>query len=348
MLTLTNVSRAVQRLDAWRRPLDEPPSAIGSYKEWLHFCVRLPELEHGHLLVNLSFTERALGRVTVCTPRLIVLAHDGEWVGSVEAFGDESASAPAGTLDVRFGSTRVRWVDGAYQLSLHTEHVRGELRLRPATLPTVKSSVSLAPGHAMHWVAVPRLAATGWVQIKKRRFRLNEALAYHDHNWGHFRWGRDLSWEWGFVHPSDPNCPWTVIFVRVSDGQRHRTLSQGALVWKNDSHVRTFQNHELSLRCEGCLVGLRPLTLPGSLGLLVPGAASGVPESLTLTAQGLDDELTLSFEPSSFARIALPSDSDPLGVVLLNETTGRARLRGRTRAGEIELEGSAVVEMVRG
>jgi hypothetical protein len=348
MLSSTTIARAVQRLDAWRRPLGSPATELSSYKEWLHFCVRLPELAHGHLLINVSFTERRLPRGTACTPRVLALACADGWVGRFDAFGADAVSAPSGGLDVRLGDTRVWWSDGAYRIELQAECVCAELTLRPLMLPTVKSSVSLAPAHAMHWVAVPRLTADGWVQIDGRRVRLAGAPAYHDHNWGHFRWGRDLCWEWGFVHPTDPTCPWTVLFVRIADGLRHNTLSQGVLVWKGDSHIRTFQNQEISVTSTGSLVQARPLTLPAAMALLVPGAASGVPAQLEVRAAGLGEEIAIRFEPTSFARVAMPSDVDELGSVLINETTGNAEVVGRTRAGNFELTGSAVVEFVRG
>jgi len=195
---------------------------------------------------------------------------------------------------------------------------------------------------------VPRLEATGWVTVAGRRFLLSGELAYHDHNWGHFRWGEDLSWEWGFVNPADPHCPWSVVFVRVSDGQRHRTLSQGVLLWKDDVNVRTFQNREISVRLEGAHTEARPLTLPKIAGLLVPGASSGVPARLILEATGQGDSLALTFDVASKARIAVPSDLDDFRVVLLNETTGGAHVRGVTERGRFDFRGPAIVEFVRG
>jgi hypothetical protein len=180
---------------------------------------------------------------------------------------------------------------------------------------------------------------------------LVSALAYHDHNWGHFRWGADLSWDWGYVHPLDPGCPWTLVFLRISDGLRHRALSQVALLWHHGEHVRTFQDHELSFELTGVHGGARPLTLPRVMNLLVPGSASGVPALLALHAHGRDaqgDRLELRFETVAHSRIAVPSDSDAFGVMLLNETVGRAHVRGQTHLGAFEFAGTAVVEFVRG
>jgi hypothetical protein len=340
------VNRAVTRLDAWRRPLTGPASEPGSFKEWMHFCIRLPD--GGHLLANLNVTERRLPGGVVRTPRLIALCHSGEWRGEVQGFTAGEVRGAAGVVDVRMGDNRLRWSKGAFRLQLASGDLTADLELRPMVLPTVTSSVSFGPGHSMHWVVIPRLDAHGTVVVAGRRIDVHGALAYHDHNWGHFRWGGDLSWEWGFVNPADPGCPWSAVFVRVSDGARHRTLSQGVLLWKYDVNVRTFQNREIAMRLDGVHVGARPLTLPHIAGLLVPGASSGVPARLHIDAAGTGEQLGLDFEVTSKARIVVPSDSDEFRAVLLNETTGPARVHGETHAGRFDFQGPAIVEFVRG
>lgn len=342
------LDRAVRRLDAWRAAPLGPPTEGGAYKEWMHFCVQLPTSSAGHLLLNFSVAERTLPSGTDRTPRLITLACTDRWHGSVDAFATGDVHGDAGQVDLRLGKSSLRWHDGAFLVQAHSKVISAELRIRPLMFPTVASSVSLGESHAMRWVVVPRLVTSGTVHIAGQRLRLSEAITYHDHNWGQFRWGGDLSWEWGFLNADPRASPWTVVFVRVSDSQRHRTLSQGVLVWREDVNVRTFQNNEIEVTLDGCHVGPRPLTLPGIVGLLAPGASSGVPKQLRLVARGLGDELELVFDTTSTARLALPSDANETGLVLLNEALGNARLRGRIGGAQLELAGSAIVEFVRG
>lgn len=340
--------QAVNALDGWRQPLVGRASEAASYKEWMHFCVRLPGDPAGHLLVNFNVTERRLPAGPVRNARLITMVEHERWRGAVDDMGPADLSGAPGAVDVRMGRTFLRWREDAFQLSAETEAFSAQLSLRPLALPTVTSSVSFGPGHAMHWVVIPRLEASGWVSVGGRRLLLERAPAYHDHNWGHFRWGGDLSWEWGFVHPREPSSRWSVVFVRVSDGCRHRTLSQGVLLWRDDVNVRTFQNREIAVTLEGLHDSERAPTFPPVASLLAPGAASGVPARLTLAARGLGDHLDLTFRTSSKARLAVPSDVDDFGLVLLNETAGEARVRGRVRAGAFDFGGPAMVEFVRG
>ena len=52
--------RAIADVDGWRA---EPAERGGGakYKEWMHFCVRLPSTQLGQLLVNLSIMDFSVG-----------------------------------------------------------------------------------------------------------------------------------------------------------------------------------------------------------------------------------------------------------------------------------------------
>ena len=340
--------RVVPDVDAWRNSVSGKGSADATYKEWMHFCIRLPGERNGHLLVNVNVTESLVRGVSIRAPKLIVLAELDEWTGNIESFSSESVWGPAGGLDVRLGGNRIRWQAGSFRLSLQSSTLSAELSLRPVVMPSVSSSVSFGPDHAMHWVVLPRLETSGWVRIAGRRLTLERELAYHDHNWGHFRWGGDLSWEWGFVHPDDPSCPFNVVLLRVSDGGRHRTLAQSVLLWEGERLLRTFQNREIRVALSGSHRARRPLTLPKIASVLLPGTSSGVPATLEIVAAGLTDRFGLRFDTSSKARVAIPSDLDPCRLVLLNEASGRARVSGTTRGRSFDFAGRAMMEFVRG
>ena len=342
------LERAVQRLDVWRAPVTTPVTPQGTYKEWMHFCIRLPEFAHGHLIVNLSFMERVLPAGTVRVPRVTVLAHTDRWRGRIESIEAKAVHAEPGSCDIRLGTVELRFREGHFLLTVRSPELDADLRLIPAVLPTVRSTVVLGPGSAMHWVAVSYLKTSGAVRMHGRRIEVADAPTYHDHNWGHFRWGSDLAWEWGFAHAGGSPADYTVVFIRVSDGSRHRTLSQGALLWQRGEHRRTFHDREIRVASSGTFCCERPLTVPGPMGLLAPGAASGVPAKFSMAAADGVDQLEIEFEPTAIARIAMPSEVDDSRVVLLNEAAGRALVRGRLGGENFQFDSSSVVEFVRG
>ena len=78
----------------------------------------------------------------------------------------------------------------------------------------------------MSWLFVPRLRAQGWLRIGGREHRIENDLAYHDHNWGRFWWGDDFGWTWGTLLPTRPDDPWSMVFLQMTDRSRLRCLSQ--------------------------------------------------------------------------------------------------------------------------
>ncbi len=225
--------------------------------------------------------------------------------------------------------------------------------LTPLFPPTTPTCVRLGPRTAMHWLMVARLSTWGRLYLSGQRFELTGAPAYHDHNWGQFDWGDDISWEWGYAHADDDaddddRDQLTAVWARVSDGRRERTLSQTLLFWRRSRLERIFQGHELDFRPTGACAASPGLTLPRIANLIAPGPAAGVPEALSVKAHGYGDELELVFRPRAVARIGVPGDRDPFRLMLLNEAVGDASLCGTTQGGPFSRSGSAVGEFMRG
>jgi hypothetical protein len=194
---------------------------------------------------------------------------------------------------------------------------------------------------------VPRLAAFGTIAVGRRAERAAAAPAYHDHNWGHFRWGDDFSWEWGSVLPTDPRSEWSAVHVRMADRGRSVLRYQGLTLWRGAEPLRVFLDEEIRVEHEGCLDLRRPLKIPRVMRMLSPGAASDVPRRIEIIARGGGDELSVRFLPEDAAQVVIPSEIDPEGVTILNEVSGRTVMEGRVRGERVRMEGSGVFELVR-
>lgn len=341
--------RRLPLADRWRASVAGPASATATYKEWMHFCVRLPGRPASQLLVNMSLADSAGTRGPIRRPRLVVMAKADGWSGSVEHFDPAEVEGAAGAMDVRLGASSLVWRDGSYTLTLRTPSVAAELRMRVLTPAGVPTCVSFAPGHAMYWVVTPRLAATGWVRLGDEQLSLEDEPAYHDHNWGDFRWDGDLQWRWGFIHPREPDNPWSLVFAHVAGGWPRRLLTQSALVWRGDRLVRMFHGREVTFGHSGDLDVQRPLTLPGIAGLLLGEGRSAVPSRIDVQGRGMGEELDIAISPTSLARLAVPSETDDFRLAILNETTVLAEVRGEIKGeGRFAFPAAGVVEFVGG
>src|SRR5262245_19152644 len=213
-------ARLLAGADYFRRS----PSRLGGrrgHKEWHHFLVHAPGMD---LLINFNLIDdewaEAPGRTEVA--RLVAIARGETWEGDVERFEADEVEVTAGRIDARFGPNALRFADGAYRVTvaLRERPLTADLEFTPVTRPALSLNQPLTGSRRLSWLFVPRLHATGTVTVGGKAARIEGSPAYHDHNWGHFLWGDDFSWEWGSAHPQDAASPWSLVHVRMVDRAR--------------------------------------------------------------------------------------------------------------------------------
>lgn len=337
----------LSRTDYFRRS----PSRLGGrgeHKEWQHFIVHA---EGVHLLVNFSLLDEALpGQPRPSeVARLIVLARGEQWDGDVERFEAGEVEVEAGHPHARLGRNTLRFEEGCWRLSLALRErpVSAELEFVPITEPALSSHHLLAPQRPISWLFLPRLEARGSITLGGRSFRVEGAPGYHDHNWGHFRWGDDFCWEWGSLLPAHASNPWSAVLVRVADRARTTVRYQALFLWHGAQPLRVFRDEELRFSTPCCFQGERLFNLPRPLALLLPGSAADLPREVLVRAAGQGDELLLRFTPRQAARLLLPGEESLEALTLLHEVLGPVTLHGRVRGLPVDLEGPGVFEFVR-
>jgi hypothetical protein len=342
------VSRVIAETGYLRRPRLLDPDAA-QHKEWLHFCVLGDEAE---VIVNYSL----MGDLRAGAPRgaeaarLTILARaplpSHAWEGDVEIVPPGAVRARAGRIDATFGDSRVAFEDGAFvvQAALSDRRVAADLRLRPVTLPLFRPNTFLG-GAPIHWLVVARLLASGTVTLGDRTYRFEDAPAYHDHNWGKWRWGHDFSWSWGFGLPVEEEAPWSLVFTRLVNRGRTKDLGHALFLWKGEAQARIFQEGELTVRPSGYLQRDRVPKFPSVMGLVSPETSTDVPARFDLAAEAHGDAVRCGFEAEDVAQIIVPSETD-LGLTIINEVSGRVSLDGRIAGERVAMEGRAFFEFL--
>lgn len=329
----------VRRTDHLRRASEGAASAE-RHKEWMHFCVLGAEVD---LLVNFSLMHEQ-GREV---PRLTMLACDGEWEGDVETFAPSQVDVAGGRIDLAMGGSTLRFGEGGFDLHARCGRrpLAARLRLTPTALPAIGASVPLDGGGPMRWLVVPRMTATGEVEIAGRRHVVTAEPAYHDHNWGTFQWGGDFGWEWAIVLPRARACPWSLVFMRIFDRRRTRILSQGVLVWRQHLHARTFRDGDVAVAATGVQRRGRGIRVPRIMSLVAPGDATDLPARITVRAADGADVVECAIDPGVFAQVAVPNDASERGVTLLSEVCATATVAGTIRGEPVDFTGPALVEL---
>ena len=317
------------------------------FKEWHHFVI------HGagrRLLINFNLTSEpsSTNRFRLA-PRVIVIDHDKQWTGAIERF-DESEldiSADLGTLTI--GGNRMVVRPDGYQavIDLPGQGMKGELQFTSVSRPFVVNNQPLGGGR-MCWLFVPKLRADGWLRIGEIEHRVDNEVAYHDHNWGRFRGGDDFGWTWGTILSPQPENPWSLVFLRMTDRRRLRCLSQALYVWHHDEPAAIFRHAAVKTRSHGLLGRPADCTLPAPMRLLLDGEVSDVPERVEIDAARVDDAVHAEFRPHSYARLAQPSEVSLNRSTVLCETSGAAKVRGSINGERIDFVGTGVFEFLYG
>lgn len=341
------IADMLRQADFFRRS----PSRLGGpaqHKEWQHFMLHGDEV---HLLVNFSLVDdpfardRRRGEVA----RLIVLARGDAWDGDVDRFEPEEVEVQAGGMDARFGDNRMSFRDGRFHLrvALRERPIAAELTMTPTIVPTLSSNQPLSRTRNISWLFVPRLAVEGTVTLDGRTLEVRDGPGYHDHNWGHFLWDDDFSWEWGSALPPDPANPWSVVYMRMADRGRSLCRSQALYIGCGGEQFRFFRDHDLRVTLHGRFDAGRCLKVPRIMAMLAPGTAADLPRRLEVDAAAGGDRVRMVFAPEDVAQLVLPSETRLDAVTIINEVSGRVSLEGSVRGRRVEMEGPGVFEFIR-
>ncbi len=317
------------------------------FKEWHHFVVQGRGFR---LLINFSLTNEVFGAgQSRLAPRVIVIAHDQTWTGAVERFDGSALDVSADLGELVIGGNRMTVLPDGYRVAidLPDNEIRGELHVTPVSRPFVVNNQPVGDGR-MCWLFVPRLRAVGWLRIGGREHRIENELAYHDHNWGRFWWGDDFGWTWGTLLPEGPDEPWSMVFLQMTDRSRLRCLSQALYVWHHDEPAAIFRRAGVRARSDGLLGRAADCTLPPPMRLLLDGEVPGVPERIEITATWAGDEVRAEFRPRSYARLAQPSETRLDRSTVLCETGGTARASGTINGEDVDFVGTGVFEFLHG
>jgi hypothetical protein len=318
----------IERQDFWR--LETRPS----WKEWQHVALFADGLD---LLVNFSVSGGA--------GRAIVMARAGAWHGFVET---APLSVSADGTRSQLGRHRFSLERGRYRVRIERPELHVDLTLRPLTLPMIARNQLVGPGTRLSWAMYPRLAADGECEIDGRSFTLRNATAYHDHNWGGFRWGDDFAWEWGVLLPDEAACPYALVHSRLWNRARTRLDMDQLFLYRGEINVLAASGSAVETRLAGRFGDGPALRLPPPMALLHPRRDADLPAALEVAAHNGADRAQLCFRPESTAQLLLPAEADPFGVLVINECVGRAHVEGMLDGASFSWEGRGVYEFVRG
>ncbi len=321
-------------------PLDPTRDA---YKDWLHLNVLDPGSGLAGLF-NVSLhgapedpRSRAIGTALLHRPQ------DG-WLGNVEVCG--RSRAHVGTTSIALE-----------RVALAVDHRNARTHVS-ARLPADRFRAQIVAGHAappvrfdqrmpfgqgwISWFLISRMTVSGSVTLGDVSFDLEEAVGYHDHNWGRWRWGDDIGWEWG-VFAAGRGAP---LFAFSRATNRSHGVASEPFFLADLGHVRRqFRGPSVTLSFEGTL-GAPLRRLPGALAALHQDRMRpALPACVRIAVDDGLDRAALEFEPHAAGQL-IAGEPTRAGYGFVHELVGDFRVTGRVAARRIDSRGLGVFEYV--
>jgi hypothetical protein len=335
----------VKLFETLRPPSPLDPTAP-AYKDWLHLNFADPR--SGTIgLLNVSLhgspwdpRSRAMG---------VVLVHSPEWgwQSHVEITGYSGANlweSGIALRDIALAIDRQRGTIHASSLGSANRfhaHLQAEAASQQVAF---EQEMPLGPGW-ISWSFVSNLHLSGEWKIGEYRTLLENAPAYHDHNWGRWHWGDDFGWEWGcFLKGMSPGQNLSMVFARTTD-RAHRSRGKPFLVAEANSKRRCFLPENVEVAFVGSFDS--PLhRVPGAMAALHQEMAQPcLPGGVSIQAWQGADRLAISFVARGAAQF-IASDPSERGYSFIHEMVGEYRVSGELRGAHLKDHGAAVFEYV--
>ena len=327
-------------LDAPRAPSALDPLA-GLYKDWLH--LNLFDPASGLIgLVNVAAHgapgdphARAVGAALVHVP-----GHG--WAGNLEAMALDDASFGERGIGLRSVAIGLDAMTVLASARLPQDGLELTVTARATTAPlTVPLRLPLGDGW-ISWSAVSHLAVEGDATVAGRTISLDGCDAYHDHNWGRWRWGDDIGWRWGcFLAPGgDPSF----VIGRTYD-RLHRAGGRPVLLVHSGGQRRMFTGSSVRIDTAGTL-DARPRRLPGALAALhVDRARPALPAEVHVDVDDARGRVRLRFRAAAAAQV-ITAEPGERGYGFIHELPGTFEASGNVGGTAIEAEGLGIYEHV--
>lgn len=188
--------------------------ASDAYYEWWYVDC---SFDNGYHAVLTYHYRNEFLEPMIPTTQLMIYAPDGKQTARFAVWKPEETWAGADWCDVRMGDS---WMkdrgNGIYELSMVINGVGARLRME-SIVPGWKLGTGFnfkdeETGRVAGWVVpVPYARVAGELFLKGETIPVTGS-AYHDHNWGNYRFHETFSaWYWGRVH----NGPYSVDYAWV-------------------------------------------------------------------------------------------------------------------------------------
>jgi hypothetical protein len=318
--------------------LGDPLAKI--YKEWLH----LNFFDHASGaagLINTSIHGHPRDPRAIAMG-IVLVHHPGyEWHWHIDI-------QPASAVTLGWSSiampTMVLATDlpgGHAAASVTSGEITARISARPAAPPLDMPSRSPFGSGWISWSVAPRLRLSGTLTAGPHRIDLTNASGYHDRNWGRWRWGDDIGWNWAALLTPEPGP--AIVISRATDRAHLAGGWLVSVVW--DQRRLQFRGPMVTSHSSGHFSRVMP-RLPGAMAALQSGRRRpDLPERVVMTVHDMSSRLDIEFVTRAAAQI-IAAEPTARGYTFVHELVGDFRCVGQISGTQVNLSGLGVFEHV--
>lgn len=306
-MTLSDAER-VERIEALRIPA-QPTAAAHDWKDWAHLVLLQPQLGW-RAIANVNLAGGGPDAQLQWT--LVVHTPDGRIHGASRAQRWRDGMVTLRPLAV--AGEEARFAFDGQQITLaitpHDLDLRLELAAAPASTPLLVTEGAPFGSGFIGWGLLPGVRAAGRLCACGEAVPIDAGwFVYHDRNYGRFRWGEDVGWEWMVAHARTDDGPALTVVVDWRTDRRHAAGGLPYLFVLVDGRLRKlFLGPAMRLRWHWHDVATLPLRLPGTMASLLADRTARRPRAVTLEAADERDRLVLTLEVDAHLEIIAPDN----------------------------------------
>ena len=354
---MTIDKQLLEAVEALRVPLDDPNLPL-DWKDWYHYILIDPKTQI-KVLVNISLMGRPqYGEIQttfmVTIPQKYLqqnLPTNNPILTFGIAFSQEwkTSSIQKYPLQIKGKQVNLNIEDEYCSLELENKYSQLSINFLAEAIatPLFVTEDSLFGSGFIGWGLIPGLQVKGELSIYQKSFEIDHNwFCYHDHNFGRFRWGEDIGWEWFVAFLTDNNGRQ---FTLVLDKRTNKDHSFSGLpyifIYEKNQLIKTFLGEALQINWQWTNSPLQPLRLPGIMASLFAERMIKMPQNLEITATDEQDNIILNIQFETAAELVIP-DNQAQQYSFIEEATGTSQMSFLFQGETIKAEGFIYAEYV--
>ncbi|HSI69908.1 MAG TPA: hypothetical protein VK941_06735 [Gillisia sp.] len=350
MLYEINDALAVDRLEGLRIPF-ENWNCPTDWKDWYHYILLDPQ-SGNKILVNVSLSNKPGGgeiQVSVII-QLRRTRSEYDTYAEVRSVPWENGMVKRSPLLIKTSNTLLEIKNGISRIMFAGKNsdIELEFSAKANSVPFLIEEQTRFGSGFIGWGFIPNMVVNGSFKVCRTVYKLTPSWhCYHDRNFGRFRWGEDIGWEW-FVATlkDDKGTGWQAVFdVRSNKDHTHRGF-QYIFLFRDNKLKKVFVGNTLQLTWNRSPQTRTPLRMPGNMATVMAGRVAAQIDSIILTARDDRDHIKITLQTEKAFELIVP-DHKIRQYTVMEEISGKAILETHLGGKNVKSKGQFYAEFVR-